>query len=48
MDEKIKEYKRRYYEKNKKKILAKQKDKKFKEDEPNRFWVERRVILVEW
>ena len=48
MDEKIKEYKRRYYEKNKTKILAKQKEKKTKVDEPNKFWIERKITLVEW
>ena len=49
MDDKLKEYKRRYYEKNKQKILAKQKEKKLvPQEEPTKFWIEKKNVVLEW
>ena len=50
MDDKLKEYKRRYYEKNKTKILARQKEKKHIPTPPvhTHFWVEKKHVIIEW
>ena len=49
MDEKMKDYKRRYYEKNKVRILQLQRAKKHKPVEPeNTFRIEKRAIVLEW
>ena len=50
MEDKMKDYKRRYYEKNRERILAKQKEKKEKpvKHEPIKFWIEKKNIVKEW
>ena len=46
----MKEYKRRYYEKNRDKILAKQKEKKVEPvvEQPVKFWIEKKTVVLEW